>query len=42
MNGGIIMLWNEIITQEDVKNFNDLFGGFHDSCLKEMCFSSGG
>lgn len=42
MNGGINMLWNEIITQEDVKNFNDLFGGFHDSCLKEMCFSSGG
>ena len=37
-----IMLWNEIITQEDVKNFNEIIGNFHDSCLKEMCFSSGG
>ena len=36
------MLWNEIITQEDVKTFNNIFGEFHDSCLKEMCFSSGG
>lgn len=36
------MLWNEIITQEDVKNFNEIIGNFHDSCLKEMCFSSGG
>lgn len=36
------MLWNEIVTQEDVKAFNDNFGIFHDACLKEMCFSSGG
>lgn len=42
IRGGNIVLWNEIITQEDVKIFNEIFGNFHDSCLKEMCFSSGG
>ncbi|WP_129691884.1 hypothetical protein [Gottfriedia acidiceleris] len=30
------MEWNEIKTTEDIKNLLILFGGFHDSCLKEL------
>ena len=30
------MDWNKINTSEDIDNFLNLFGGFHDSCLKEL------
>lgn len=30
------MNWNEIKTTDDIKNLQMLFGGFHDSCLKEL------
>ncbi|SFC82721.1 MULTISPECIES: hypothetical protein [Bacillaceae] len=30
------MKWNEIKTTEDIKKLQILFGGFHDSCLKEL------
>lgn len=36
------MPWNEIKNQIDVDNFNENFGYFHDSCLKELWFSTGG
>lgn len=36
------MNWNIIKTQEDVEFLNDLFGNFHDCCLKETCFTTGG
>lgn len=36
------MKWNIIKNQEDVSFLNDIFGNFHDSCLKEVCFSTGG
>lgn len=36
------MEWNCIKTQADVDNLNELFGNFHDCCLKELCFSTGG
>jgi len=34
-------MWNEITSQKDLKNFMDLFGGFHDSCIKEFKYVSG-
>lgn len=34
--------WNIIKTQEDVDLLNDIFGNFHDCCLKEICFTTGG
>jgi len=30
------MNWNKIMTKEDIDNLLNLFGGFHDSCLKEL------
>lgn len=36
------MDWIEVNSKEDVDYLNDIFGNFHDSCLKEICFSSGG
>ncbi|PEI90320.1 hypothetical protein CN679_18005 [Bacillus pseudomycoides] len=30
------MNWNTIKTKEDIENLLHLFGGFHDSCLKEL------
>ena len=36
------MEWNSVKTQMDVDNLNILFGNFHDCCLKELCFSTGG
>lgn len=30
------MSWNTIKTKEDIDNLLRLFGGFHDSCLKEL------
>ncbi|PEL07729.1 hypothetical protein [Bacillus sp. AFS017336] len=35
------MKWNEIITTEDIKKLQMLFGGFHDSCLKELYLWTG-
>ena len=35
------MSWIELNSVKDVEHLNDLFGCFHDSYLKEMCFSSG-
>jgi len=34
-------MWNEISTEEDIVNFMNLFGGFHDSCIKEIRYVSG-
>lgn len=36
------MEWNHIITQKEVDELNELFENFHDCCLKELCFSTGG
>jgi hypothetical protein len=36
------MPWNEIKNQIEVDSFNECFGYFHDSCLKELWFSTGG
>ncbi|SDN62516.1 hypothetical protein [Alkalicoccus daliensis] len=30
------MKWNKINNFTDIENFMDFFGGFHDSCLKEL------
>ncbi|AOY76024.1 hypothetical protein [Clostridium formicaceticum] len=35
------MSWKVIESKSDVDYLNDIFGNFHDSYLKEMCFSSG-
>jgi hypothetical protein len=32
--------WNKINNSTDIENFMDLFGGFHDSCLKELYMST--
>lgn len=34
------MNWNKINSSTDIENFMDLFGGFHDSCLKELYMST--
>ena len=34
-------MWNEISTAEDISNLMCLFGGFHDSCIKEIRYVSG-
>jgi hypothetical protein len=34
-------MWNEITNQNDVNDFMNLFGGFHDSCIKEFKYISG-
>ena len=36
------MKWTIIKSQEDVDCMNEMFGEFHDCCLKEVCFSTGG
>ena len=36
------MEWKCIKTQAEVDELNELFGNFHDACLKELCFSTGG
>lgn len=36
------MNWNVVRTQEDVTVLNEIYGNFHDCCLKEVCFSTGG
>ena len=34
-------MWNEIITENDIKVFMETIYGFHDSCLKEFKYVSG-
>lgn len=34
-------MWNEIGTQKDLDDFIEKFYGFHDSCIKEMKYTSG-
>ena len=34
-------MWNEITNQNDLDDFMNLFGDFHDSCLKECRYISG-
>lgn len=35
------MNWNKLNDQLDIENFMELFGGFHDSCLKELYMWTG-
>lgn len=35
------MNWNELKTQKDINTLLDLFGYFHDGCLKELKYISG-
>lgn len=34
-------MWNVIQTQKDADNLINVFGGFHDGCIKEMKYISG-
>jgi len=34
-------MWNTINTEKDIENLMQLFGNFHDSCLKEIRYISG-
>ena len=34
-------MWKIIRSKQDINNFMTLFGGFHDACLKEICYNSG-
>jgi hypothetical protein len=34
-------VWNEITCQYELDNFMNLYGGFHDSCIKEFKYLSG-
>ncbi len=34
-------MWNVIVTQSDADNLIDIFGAFHDGCIKEMKYISG-
>jgi hypothetical protein len=36
-----IVIWNEINTLVDLETFMTKFGGFHDSCIKELKYISG-
>lgn len=35
------MIWNELNTLIDLENLMTIFGGFHDSCIKELKYISG-
>ncbi|MBE7030715.1 MAG: hypothetical protein E7409_04715 [Ruminococcaceae bacterium] len=35
------MMWNEINTEQELNEFLELYGNFHDSCLKELRYISG-
>lgn len=39
---GNYMVWKTVRSQKDVDCINEMFGEFHDCCLKEVCFSTGG
>jgi hypothetical protein len=34
-------MWNSIETEDDIKNFMNIYSFFHDSCLKELKYVSG-
>ena len=34
-------MWNKLETNEDISNLMEMFGGFHDSCIKELKYLSG-
>ena len=34
-------MWNEVITTENITNLINIYGGFHDSCIKEVNYISG-
>lgn len=34
-------MWNEIKSQNDLDSFMNMFGSFHDSCIKEFKYISG-
>jgi hypothetical protein len=34
-------MWNKINTNEDISSLMQLFGHFHDSCIKEIKYTSG-
>jgi len=34
-------VWNEITSQDDLNVLMNQFGGFHDSCIKELKYVSG-
>ena len=34
-------VWNEVTSQDDLNMFMNQFGGFHDSCIKELKYISG-
>ena len=34
-------MWHEIKTKDDIQSFMDVFGHFHDSCIKEINYVSG-
>ena len=38
---GDFMQWNEINTEQELNDFLYMYGGFHDSCLKELRYVSG-
>ena len=38
--GGVLM-WHSLNTQKDICDFLDIYGGFHDCCLKELHYVSG-
>ena len=34
-------MWNELLNQIDINGLMNTFGGFHDSCIKELKYISG-
>jgi len=34
-------MWHELLNQGDIATLMDIFGGFHDSCIKELKYVSG-
>lgn len=36
-----MMIWNEINTEQELNDFLESYGGFHDCCLKELRYISG-
>ena len=34
-------MWNEIVNEVELKSFMEVFGNFHDSCIKEFKYISG-
>ena len=35
------LIWNEIVTEEDISNLNNLYGYFEDSVIVSMNYISG-